>query len=113
MWTCLIDFPESSGHAGTHATASSTAYQTALQQARKDLSPMDPVRLTVSYSYATFARDVLQSQTMSCQIIQRAIEDAAAYAAVHPKEKFSSEAHKEVQKLRNKLESWRNASTSP
>jgi len=113
MWTCLIDFPESSGHAKTHANASNTAYQTAHAQAVKDLSPMDPVRLTVSYSFATFARDVLKSPPKSCSIIQSAIEDAAAYAAAHPRENFSSEAHKEVQKLRKKLESWRTASTSP
>ena len=113
MWSCLADFPESSGHAKTHANASNAAYQTALTQADKDLSPMDPVRLTVSYSYATFVRDVLDCPPKSCLIIQRAVEDAAAYVAAHPREKFSSEAQKEVQKLRNKLESWRNASSSP
>ncbi|KAF9651719.1 14-3-3 protein [Thelephora ganbajun] len=113
MWTCLIDFPESSGHAKTHANASNNAYQTALSQAIKDLCPMNPVRLTVSYSFATFVRDVLNSPTKSCHIIQHAIEEAVAYAAARPHEKFSSESHKEVQKLRNKLESWRNASTSP
>jgi len=113
MWSCLIDFPESSGHAKTHATASNTAYQTALSHAVNDLSPMDPVRLTVSYSFATFVRDVLHSQPRSIQIIQHAIEDAAAYAANHPHDKFSSESRNEVQKLRKKLESWRNASASP
>lgn len=112
MWTCLIDFPESSGHAKTHATASNTAYQTALQQAVKDLSPMDPVRLTVSYSFGTFVRDVLNSPQMSSHIIQRAVDDATAYEVAHPHEKFSSESYKEVQKLRKKLESW-NASASP
>ena len=112
MWTCLNDFPENSGHAKTHAAASNTAYQTALQQAVKDLCPMHPVRLTVSYSFATFARDVLDSPQMSCHIIQRAIEDANAYSAAHPREKISSESHKELQKLRNKLESW-NSSKSP
>lgn len=74
---------------------------------------MDPVRLTVTYSFAVFARDVLNSQTKSCHIIQRAIEDAAAYTTAHPHDKFSSEAQKELQKLRRKLESWRNPSTSP
>jgi len=106
MWTCLNDFPESSGHAKTHAASSNSAYQTALQQAVKDLSPMDPVRLAVSYSFATFAREVLNSPQMSCHIIQRAVEDAAAYSTAHPHEKFSSESQKEFQKLRNKLESW-------
>ena len=109
----MIDFPESSGRAKTHATASNTAYQTALQQAVKDLCPMDPLRLTVSYSFATFARDVLDSPQMSCHIIQRAIEDAATYVAAHPDKKFSSESHKEIQKLSNKLESWRDTSPSP
>ena len=113
MWSCLIDFPEHSAHAKTHANASHTAYKTALSQATKDLSPMDPVRLTVSYSFATFARDVLKSPTKSCHLIQRAVEDAAAYTAANPREKFSSDSHKEVQRLRNKLEEWRNASTSP
>ena len=113
MWSCLIDVPESSGHAKTHANASNNAYQTAHSQAVKDLCPMDPIRLTVSYSFATFARDVLNSQTKSYHIIQRAIEDAAAYTTAHPHEKFPAESHKEVQKLRKKLESWRNASASP
>ena len=113
MWTCLVDFPESSGHAKTHATASHSAYKMALSEATKGLSPMDPVRLSVSYSFATFARDVLDSPTKSFHLMQRAIDDAVAYSAAHPHEKFSSDAHKEIQKLRNKLESWRNASTSP
>lgn len=113
MWSCLIDFPESSGHAKTHANASNNAYQTAHSQAVKDLCPMDPVLLTVSYSFATFARDVLNCQNRSCTIMQRAIDDAAAYAAAHPHEKFSPESRKEIQKLRKKLESWRNTSTSP
>lgn len=113
MWTCLNDIPESGVHAKTHANASSTAYQTAHSEAVKYLRPMDPVRLTVSYSFATFARDVLDLPTKSCHIIQRAIEDAAAYAAAHPHEKPSSESQKEVEKLRKKLESWRNTSASP
>lgn len=113
MWSSLIDFPESAGHAKTHANASHNAYQTAHSQALKDLSPMDPVRLTVSYSFAVFARDVLNALPKSCHIVQRAIEDAAAYTTAHPHEKFSTEAHNEVQKLRRKLESWRNTSTSP
>ena len=74
---------------------------------------MDPVRLSVSYSYATFTRDVLNAPMKSCAMIQRAIEEAAAYAADHPREKFSPESQKELQKLRKKFESWRNASTSP
>ena len=113
MWTCLNDFPESSVHAKTHANSSNTAYQTALNHASKDLSPMDPVRLTVSYSFATFTRDVLGNPGKSCSIIQRAIEDAAAYAAARPHEEPSSESRKEVQKLRQKLESWRKPSASP
>ena len=112
MWTCLSDFPESSGHAKTHATASNQAYQQAHEHAEV-LCPMNPVRLTVCYSFATFTRDVLNSPTKSCHIIQQAIEDAAAYTAAHPHEKFSPESYKEIQKLRKKLESWRNPSTSP
>lgn len=112
MWTCLVDFPESTGHAKTHANASHNAYQTAHSQALKDLCPIDPVRLTVSYSFATFARDALNS-SKSCTIMQKAIDDATAYTAAHPREKISAESHKEVQRLRKKLESWRNASTSP
>jgi len=113
MWSCLVDFPEHSAHAKTHANASHTAYKTALSQATQDLLPMDPVRLAVSYSFAMFAKDVLKSPTKPYHLLQRAIEDAAAYTAAHPHEKFSSESQKEVQKLRNKLESWRNAFTSP
>ena len=113
MWSCLIDFPESSSHAKTHANASNTAYQTAISQAIKDLSPMDPVRLSVSYSFGTFAKDVLNCPKKSCTIMQRAIEDATAYAKAHPHDKFSPESQSEIQKLSQKLDSWRNASTSP
>jgi len=113
MWSCLIDFPEHTAHAKTHANASHTAYKTALSQAAKDLSPMNPLRLAVSYSFAMFAKDVLNSPTKSYHLVQRAIEDAAAYTATHPREQPSSESQKEVQKLRNKLESWRSASASP
>ena len=113
MWSCLIDFPEHSAHAKTHANASHTAYKTALSQATKDLLPTDPVRLAVSYSFAMFAKDVLNSPTKSYHLIQCAIEDAAAYTAAHPHENFSSESQNEIQKLRNKLESWMNASASP
>jgi len=74
---------------------------------------MDPVRLAVSYSFAMFAKDVLKSPTKSYHLVQRAIEEAASYTAAHPHENFSPESQKEVQKLRNKLELWRNASTSP
>lgn len=109
----MIDIPESAGHAKTHATASNSAYQKAHSQALTDLCPMDPVRLTVSYSYATFVRDVLNSSTKSYHIIQQAIQEAADYTAAHPHEKFPPESHKEVQKLRKKLESWRNAPTLP
>ncbi|KAF9782208.1 14-3-3 domain-containing protein [Thelephora terrestris] len=113
MWSCLIDFPESSGHAKTHANASHNAYKTAHAQAVKDLYPMHPVRLSVSYSFAAFARDVLNSSTKSCQIIQRTIEEAADYTTAHPHDKFPPESHKEVQKLRKQLESLRSAHASP
>ena len=66
---------------------------------------MDPVRLTVSYSFATFAGDVLKSPPKAIGIIQRAVEEANAYVAARPHEKFPSESYKEVQKLRSKLES--------
>ena len=106
MWTCLVDFPDCSGHAKTHASASHNAYQTALSEAVKGLSPMHPVRLSVSYSFATFARDVLNSPPKSCHLMKTAIEDAAAHAAAYPREKISSESQNEVKKLRKKLESW-------
>lgn len=113
MWTCLKDYPESSSHAKTHANASHSAYQKAHSQAVEGLCPMDPVRLSVSYSFATFMKDVLNSTTKSCHLIQRAIEDAANYTTARPREKFSAESLNEVQKLRNKLESWRHTSISP
>lgn len=73
---------------------------------------MDPVRLTVSYSFATFAKDVLNSPPKAINILQRAVEDANNYIATRPHEKFPSESYKEVQKLHSKLESW-STSSSP
>jgi len=113
MWSCLIDFPEHSAHAKTHANASGNAYNTALSQAAKDLPAVHPVRLAVSYSFAMFTKDVLNSPTKAYHLGKRAIEEAAAYTAAHPHEHFSPESQQEVQKLRSKLESWRNASISP
>ena len=113
MWSCLVDFPESSGHAKTHANASNSAYQTAILQAAEGLSPIDPVRLSVSYSFGMFTKDVLNCPKKSCAIMQRAIDDARAYTDAHPHDRFSPESNREIQKLNQKLESWRDASSSP
>ena len=110
MCTCLNEFPDSSPHARTHVNSSNHAYQEALANA-KELSPMDPVRLTVSYSFATFTRDVLKSSNKAHSILRHAIEDAAAYATARPHEEFSPESRKEIQRLREKLESWRNTAS--
>ena len=107
-----MECPESNGHAKTHASASNTAYQKALQQATQDLTPMDPVRLAVSYSFATFVGDVLKSPPKAIGIIQRAVEDANTYVAAHPHEKFPGESYYEIKKLRSKLESLK-TSNSP
>jgi hypothetical protein len=80
-----------------------SAYRAVYHYAVGQLDPVDPTRLSIARSFATFTRDALRDQEQSVKILEDALSPINDLLI----NTMTEAAREEVENIRETLESWR------